>query len=109
MAPRLTLGQAVLPIVTMAVLFVGGTVALGSSPELLVVVLLGAATVAGLVARRQGKSFDDMQRVTGEKLAAVLLVVLILFSIGMLIGTWVLSGTIPFLVYWGVTIVQLKE
>jgi NhaC family Na+:H+ antiporter len=106
MTKRLTMTQAVLPIITMVVLFVGGTLVLDSSPELLVVVLLGSATVAALVARRQGKSFDDLQRATSEKVAAVLPVVLILFSIGMLIGTWVLSGTIPFLVYWGVTLVQ---
>jgi NhaC family Na+:H+ antiporter len=102
----LTLGQALLPIVTMLVLFAAGTLAFGTSSELLVVVLLGAAAVAGLVARRHGRSWDDLQRATGEKVAAVLPVVLILFAIGMLIGTWVLSGTIPFLVYWGVTLVS---
>jgi Na+:H+ antiporter, NhaC family len=104
--PPLTIVQALLPIVAMLVLFAAGTIALGSSAELLVVVLLGAATVAGLVARRHGRSWDDLQRATGEKLAAVLPAILILFSIGMLIGTWVLSGTIPFLVYWGVTLVN---
>jgi Na+:H+ antiporter, NhaC family len=106
MTGPLTLGEALLPLAAMVLLFVAGTLVLGSSPELLVIVLLGAATVAGLVARRHGRSFDDMQRATGAKLAAVLPVLLILFSIGMLIGTWVLSGTIPFLVYWGVTLVQ---
>jgi NhaC family Na+:H+ antiporter len=47
-----------------------------------------------------------VQRSTGEKLASVLPAILILLSIGMLIGTWVVSGTIPFLVYYGLKIVD---
>lgn len=98
--------EALLPVVVMLVLFAGGVLVLGSSTELLVVVLLAAAAVAGLSARRQGRGWGDVQRVTGEKLASVLPAVLILLSIGMLIGTWVLSGTIPFLVFWGVQLVS---
>ena len=109
MPPRpLTLLEALLPIFTMVTLFVTGVLTIGTSGELLVLVLLCSATVAGLVAKRQGKTWDDIQRVTGEKLAGVLPVILILLAIGMLIGTWVLSGTIPFLVYWGVMLVSPK-
>jgi NhaC family Na+:H+ antiporter len=39
------------------------------------------ATVAGLQALRQGATWDDIQRSTGEKLAAVLPVILILLAI----------------------------
>jgi NhaC family Na+:H+ antiporter len=73
---------------------------------LLVAVLLGAAAVAGRVAVRHGATWDDIQRSTGEKLAAVLPALLILLSIGVLIASWVLSGTIPYLVYWGVRLVE---
>ncbi|HEX7119881.1 MAG TPA: Na+/H+ antiporter NhaC [Longimicrobiales bacterium] len=105
-ATRLTLFEALLPIATMVLLFVVGTVVLGGGQELLVAVLLGAATVAGIVAARHGHSWDDIQRTMGEKLAGVLPAVLILLSIGVLIATWVLSGTIPYLVYWGVQLVS---
>ena len=43
---------------------------------------------------------------TGDKIKAVLPVVLILLSIGMLIGTWMFSGTIPMLVYYGIRMVN---
>lgn len=105
-ARPLTLAEAVLPVAAMLVLFTAGAAFLGSSAELLVAVLLGAAAVAGLVARRHGRSWDDIQRATGEKLAAVLPALLILLSIGLLIATWVLSGTIPFLVYRGIELVS---
>lgn len=33
-------------------------------------------------------------------------VILILLAIGMLIGSWVVSGTIPFIVFWGIRLVR---
>jgi NhaC family Na+:H+ antiporter len=105
--PRpLKLGAAIVPIVTMLVLFALGAVFLELSSELLIAVLLGSAAVAGFVAVRHGHSWDDIQRSTGEKLASVLPALLILLAIGMLISTWVLSGTIPYMVYWGVQLVS---
>ncbi len=100
------LGAALLPLVTMAVLFLAGTFLLEIGDELLVLVLLGAATVASLVAVRAGATWRDVERATGDKLAAVLPVVLILLTIGMLIASWTVSGTIPFLVHAGLELVN---
>lgn len=106
-APKpLTLGEAVLPILVMVILFGAGVAAYGVSTELLIVIMLTSAAVAGVIAVRRGHTWDQIQRSTGDKLAAVLPAILILLTIGMLIGTWVLSGTIPFLVYWGVQLVS---
>jgi NhaC family Na+:H+ antiporter len=102
----LTLGEALLPVAAMLVFFAVGVLTLGTSGELLIVVLLLAAAVAGFVAYRHGKTWDDIQAAAGAKFAAVIPVILILLTIGMLIGTWVLSGTIPYLVYWGVKVVN---
>jgi Na+:H+ antiporter, NhaC family len=103
---QLTLLAAVAPLVTMLVLFVIGMAFMDVGAELLILVMLGAATVASIVAVRVGKTWDDIQRSTGQKLADVLPALLILLSIGMLIGTWVLSGTIPMLVYAGLRVVD---
>jgi NhaC family Na+:H+ antiporter len=102
----LTVGEALLPVVTMLVMFLAGTLLLDGGGELLVAALLVSAAVAGAVAARHGAGWDAVQRSTGEKLAAVLPALLILLAIGMLIATWVLSGTIPFMVYWGVQLVS---
>jgi len=90
----------------MGLLFLLGAVFLEIGPELLIVVLLTAAAVAGAVARTQGDGWDAIQRSTGQKIADVLPALLILLAIGMLIAAWVLSGTIPFLVYWGIQLVS---
>jgi NhaC family Na+:H+ antiporter len=102
----LTLGEALAPVVTMVVLFAAGSLFVELSTELLILVLLGAAAVAGFVAMRHGASWDDIQRSTGRKLADVLPVVLILLAIGILIAAWILSGTIPYLVHAGVRLIS---
>ncbi len=103
---ELTLFEALLPILAMAAMFIAGVAFIGFSSELLVAVLIGAAGVAGVVAARHGHGWEEMQASTGEKLAGVLPALLILLVIGALIGTWVLSGTIPYMVYWGVRVVH---
>ncbi|UCC24871.1 MAG: Na+/H+ antiporter NhaC [Gemmatimonadales bacterium] len=105
-SPTPTLPEALLPLLTMLILFLGSVVFLETSAELLVVILLLSAGVAGAVARRHGVGWDRIQAATGERLAAVLPGILILLAIGLLIATWVLSGTVPFLVYWGVRLLD---
>ena len=107
MAARpITLAEALLPVITLATLLIACTVFLELNGELLVLVILASAAVAGIIAARHGSTWDDIQRMTGERIAAVLPVLLILLAIGMLIATWVVSGTIPLIVYWGIRFVR---
>ncbi len=101
-----SLPEALLPLATMVAAFAGGALAFGPSQELLVGALVAAAAVAGASAARHGATWDDIQHATGRRLAEVLPAVLILLAIGALIATWMLAGTIPFLVYWGVRLVR---
>lgn len=105
-ASTLSLLEALLPILTMMGLFATGAAFLDFNAELLIVVLLGSAAVAGVIAVRHGHTWDEIQRSAGDKIGSVLPAILILLAIGALVATWVLSGTIPFLVYWGVNLVQ---
>jgi Na+:H+ antiporter, NhaC family len=100
------LGEALLPLVLLVALLIGAAASVGLSGELLVAILLVAATAAGVVAARRGAGWARIQAKAGERIAAALPALLILLAIGMLIATWVLSGTIPFLVYWGVQLVR---
>jgi NhaC family Na+:H+ antiporter len=102
----ISLFEAALPLLTMLVCLVGGGIFFPIGTELLVFVMFIAAVVAGLIAARYGHGWEAIQRSTGEKLAAVFPVILILLSIGMLIGTWMFSGTIPMLVYYGIKLVN---
>jgi Na+:H+ antiporter, NhaC family len=98
--------EAFAPLILLLICLVGGAYYVGLSGSLLVVSLLVAAAAAGVIAARQGVGWTELQRNTGEKLLAVLPAILILLSIGMLIGTWMLSGTIPYMVHWGVRLIE---
>ena len=102
----LSLAEAMLPLITLAGLLVISAVFLELNGEILVLVILAAAVVAGIVAVRHGSTWDDIQRITGERIAGVLPVLLILLSIGLLIASWILAGTIPLIVYWGIQLVR---
>jgi NhaC family Na+:H+ antiporter len=97
---------ALLPIATMLVALLIGAALDALTPESIVIAMLAAASVAGVVAVRQGATWDDIQRATAEQVARVLPALLVLLAIGALIATWMLSGTIPYLVAWGVRLVQ---
>lgn len=58
--PEPTLFEALLPVLAMFVLFLAGVIFLEFTTELLVSVLVGAAVVAGVVAVRQGKGWEDI-------------------------------------------------
>ncbi len=100
------LTAALLPLAVLFGCFVASGFTIGLGTPVLIVSMLLAATVAGLLARRHGAGWDDLQRSAGEKIAAVLPVILILLAIGLLIGTWVLSGTIPLLVSLGIQLIR---
>lgn len=102
----LTLAEALLPLLTLGALLVAAALFLELNGQILVLVILAAAVVAGIVAIRHGSTWDDIQKITGERIAAVLPVLLILLSIGLLIASWVVSGTIPLIVYWGIQLVR---
>lgn len=106
MSRKLSVVESILPLITMLMLLFAGGYFAEIGTELLVLVMLSAATVASVSAIRVGRNFDDIQQSTGEKLGAVLPMLLILLTIGMLIGTWMISGTIPLMVYYGIQLVS---
>ncbi|MFB4424171.1 Na+/H+ antiporter NhaC [Streptomyces sp. QL37] len=94
---------AALPVVLMLALMITGTVWLGLDP---VVLLVAACVVAGAIALWIGVTWDEMLAGMRSKIDAAMPALLILISIGMLIGTWTLSGTIPMIVDWGLKAIQ---
>lgn len=113
-ARPMTVPLALLPIITMIIGFVGGLALLHPDDvhkgtvdtALLVFVLFAAALVAGIVARHTGHTWEVIQKAAAQKLADVFPMILILLAIGLLIGTWIFSGTIPYMVYWGIRLVS---
>ncbi|QKJ59939.1 Na+/H+ antiporter NhaC [Serratia fonticola] len=99
----LNLWLALLPIVAMLMLLIVGYGVWELRIEPLL--LLSAAVAAGL-ALWQGYSWDDIINSIVSKLAKAMPVIMILICVGGLIGTWMISGTIPYMVYWGLKVIS---
>lgn len=97
---------AVLPLVTLLGVFLGGALFTELGGTLVVVAILLAAVVAGLIGYSRGVKWQAMEAAAVEKFGDVFPVVLILLSIGGLIGSWMLSGTIPMFVWLGIALID---
>jgi NhaC family Na+:H+ antiporter len=106
METKPTIFQSLIPIFILFLSLLTGAIIFGFSDALLITSLLLAASVAGILAYKMGENWDDIQVETGKKIADALPAILILLAIGILVGSWMFSGTIPFLVYWGIEFVS---
>lgn len=103
-----SLVDAVLPLVTLAVL-IGGSLVLFGLDALdgpIQVALLLCAAVAALIALKNGHAWEEVQRAGQGALSSITSAMFILLAVGALIGVWNLSGTIPTLVYYGIQILS---
>src|SRR5699024_3567485 len=75
----------------------------GLNPEPLLIL---SSVYAGFIALRLGFSWEDMMKGIQEKVSLAMPAILILISIGILIGTWMISGTIPMLIYYGLELIN---
>ena len=104
----ISLGQALLPVIILVLLlafnvFVFGDDALGGSNQF--ILLIGAA-VAAVVGFRNKVSYEVMLEAIGANLKSTTGAILILLFVGALAGTWLLSGIIPAMIYYGLQILH---
>ena len=107
---RLSFIKTILP-----VLFLGGLILYGMvlRPQVfeqpifpLEVIFMLAAVFAIGELMILGFAWRDIQDAIIKKLARGFPAILILFSIGVIIGTWMVSGTIPMLIYYGIRLIN---
>jgi len=79
---------------------------LGQEPFPLEIVFICAAAFAIVELRILGFRWEDVQKTITSKLSRALPAFFILFSIGVIISSWIICGTIPMLVYYGIKIIH---
>ncbi|EPR8904127.1 Na+/H+ antiporter NhaC family protein [Salmonella enterica subsp. enterica serovar Infantis] len=99
----LSLGLALIPVISMLLLLIIGYGIMGLRIEPL---LLCSAAVAAGIAWWQGYCWEDIINSVVDKLAKAMPVIMILICVGGLIGTWMFSGTIPYMVYCGLKLIS---
>jgi NhaC family Na+:H+ antiporter len=103
-----TLLQALLPILFLIALLttnvlVFGKDAIGGANQ---IVLLLSAGVAGLVAWFLGYRYDEINTSIVRSISSAMPAIIILLTIGSLSGTWLLSGIVPAMIYYGLKILN---
>lgn len=68
--------------------------------------LIMAASVAGIISWRLGYSWDDIETSVVKSISSAMGAMLILLVIGSLSGTWLLSGIVPAMIYYGLKILN---
>ncbi len=95
--------EAFSPIIVMLLLLAIGFGVFGLNPEPLLIL---SSVYAGFIALRLGFSWSNMMEGIQEKVSLAMPAILILISIGILIGTWMIAGTIPMLIYYGLELIN---
>lgn len=70
------------------------------------IALIMSAAVAGLMGLRAGISWKEIEAAIYKGISVALGAILILFLVGMLIGSWILSGTVPTMIYYGLQLMD---
>ncbi|MEK9613667.1 MAG: Na+/H+ antiporter NhaC [Flavobacteriaceae bacterium] len=105
---NLSLETALIPIVVLVILLsynvlIYGDDALSGSNQFML--LLGAA-VAAIIGFKQKIGYNEMIQKVAENLQSVTGALLILLFVGALAGTWLISGIIPAMIYYGLQILH---
>lgn len=103
-----TLVDALIPVVSLVVMLAMSVYLFGSdssSGPNQIVLILGAA-IASIVAIRNGYDWAELQSAIIDGISTAMGAILILMSVGGLIGTWLMSGTVPSLIYYGLELLD---
>ena len=98
-----TLVQALLPVMLL-IFFLGYNILVfGGSPH---IPLIGGSLAASVVGLYLGHSWKSIEKGLVQGIAIALQACLILLIIGLLIGTWLISGIVPTMIYYGLLILS---
>lgn len=100
--------DALLPLIALTI-FISGAVSLFGLDAMegpLQVAMMLAAMVAALIILKNGHSWEDIAGAGRRGVASVVSAIFILLTVGALIGTWNMAGTIPTLVYYGLSVIN---
>lgn len=103
-----SLFDAILPILilcfllALAVLYFGDSSSYGPNQ----ISLLISAGVAALIGIKNGVDWGDIESAIIKGISLALGAILILLAVGSLIGTWLLAGTVPSMIYYGIKLLN---
>jgi len=94
---------ALVPLIVMGLLLGVGYGIYRIRPQVL---LVAAAFITGCLAVLLRFSWKDMEKGIVDSIAKAMPAILIMLSVGVLIGSWIICGTIPMIVYYGLKLIS---
>ena len=100
--------QALVPLGVLVVLLATGVALFGADAAYGAnqIALVLAAAVAALIGWRNGLGWEQLQDGIVQGVGVATGAIFILLAVGALIGTWILSGTVPTLIHYGLMILD---
>ncbi|MBU0956932.1 MAG: Na+/H+ antiporter NhaC, partial [Spirochaetes bacterium] len=95
--------QALIPVLALIAFLSFSIILFGSSPH---IPIIGATIVAVIVAMVLGHKWKDLEEGIVNTIKMSMQAILILMVIGMVIGSWILSGTVPALIFYGLKLLS---
>ncbi len=86
------------------VIFFGDDTLAGSNQ----IILLLAASIAGVIAIKNGSKWEEVRKSIVKSIGTAMPAIIILLLIGSIAGTWLLSGVVPTLIYYGLKVIHPK-
>ncbi len=106
---EVTLFESLVPIVILIILLSLNVILFDDTLEgANQVVLMTAAALAGIIGFRIGFTWFDMRAQIVKTIGSAMPAILILLLIGALSGTWLISGVVPALIYYGLDVLHPK-
>src|SRR5512136_2099987 len=102
---RPSFGVALIPLIAMALLLGVGYGVYKIRAQIL---LVAAATITAGLGLLLGFTWRDMERGIVDSIHKAMPAILIMLSVGVLIGSWMASGTIPMVIFYGLKLISPK-
>lgn len=105
---RPSLGLALIPVAVLVIMlslavYYFGDDSSGGANQIALLVATSAALLTGWLQKHEWKPLENA---ISEAVAVTVNAILILLTVGSLIGSWVLSGTVPTMIYYGLKLIN---
>ncbi|WZL72853.1 Na+/H+ antiporter NhaC [Clostridiaceae bacterium 35-E11] len=100
---KVSFGEAMIVILFLIAALISTLMLWGGDPHM---PLLASSAVATIVAVRAGFKWSDIEGGILETIKMATQAILILMIIGCIIGTWILAGVVPTMIYYGLKIIS---
>lgn len=102
---KMNMGLALIPVFTLIISLIISLRFLGAGPHIPIVF---STSIAVIVAMKAGYKWGEIEKYIIETMGTSLQALAILLIVGVVIGTWIISGVVPSMIYYGLLIISPK-